>query len=108
MHFLVTRNSVTRSLAIAFALTVAIASWAQVSPQHGPSAPTAQPALQAPQPQNFQSVDYSRPRAHFPNPLAPYEPRHVSPPKLSNTPLIDQLMHDGKIMLSIDDAVALA
>jgi outer membrane protein TolC len=35
-------------------------------------------------------------------------PQHVPPPDLVNTPRIQQLMRDGKIMLSIDDAVALA
>jgi len=94
---------------LSFALFIfcAIASRAQDAAQNAPSAP--QPAsVQAPQPENFRNVDYSKPRAAFPNVLAPYEPRHVPPPKLSNTALIDQLMHDGKIMLSIDDAVALA
>jgi len=87
-------------------ITGATAAWTQDST----NAPTAaQPTpVQAPQPQNFRNVDYSKPRAAFPNVLAPYEARHVPPPKLSNTALLDQLMHDGKIMLSIDDAVALA
>lgn len=53
-------------------------------------------------------MDYSKPRSHFPNPLTPYKPQHVPAPSLNNTPRIDQLMHEGKIMLSIDDAVALA
>jgi outer membrane protein len=39
--------------------------------------------------------------------LAPYKPGVVPPPNLSNTPRIDQLMRDGKIMLSINDAIAL-
>ncbi len=52
--------------------------------------------------------DYSKPRSQFPNPLAPYNPETVPPPNLSNTPRTDQLMHDGKIMLSINDAIALA
>jgi outer membrane protein TolC len=35
-------------------------------------------------------------------------PRHVPPPDLSNTRRIDQLMQNGKILLSINDAIALA
>lgn len=62
----------------------------------------------APQPQRFVTEDYSKPRPALPNPLAPYEPRHVPPPNLSNTPRIDQLLQNGKIYLSINDAVALA
>ena len=74
--------------------------------QNSQSVPAAQ--VQAPTPQRFQYQDYAKPRSHFPDPLAPYDPRHVSPPDLSNTPRIEQLLHDGKLMLSIDDAVALA
>ena len=53
-------------------------------------------------------MDYSKPRSQFPNVIAPYKPGYVPPPNLSNTDRIQQLMHDGKIMLSMDDAVALA
>ena len=41
-------------------------------------------------------------------PIAPYTPRHVAPPNLANTPRIDELMHDGKLYISMNDAVALA
>jgi outer membrane protein len=56
----------------------------------------------------FEVKDYSKPKGHFPNPLAPYTPREISPPDLTNSPKIDQLMREGKIYLSMDDAVALA
>lgn len=76
------------------------------------NAQTAQPAAStppsAPQPQSFVMKDYSKPRAPFPNIIAPYESQSVASPDLANTARIDQLMHDGKIMLSMDDAVALA
>lgn len=64
----------------------------------------------APQPakaQPFRLEDYSRPRSSFPHVLQPYTPRPVDEPNLGNSPRIDALMHDGKIYLSIDDAVAL-
>jgi outer membrane protein TolC len=67
-----------------------------------PAAPTTSSAHQ------FVVTDYSKPRRPFPNVIAPYAPRHVPPPELSNTPRIDQLMRDGKLYLSMDDAVALA
>src|SRR5579863_1158745 len=91
------------TMLIAGALTITAA--AQDSGQSAPPAPsaTAPTSVQAPQPQQFINKDYSKPRSHFPNPLAPYEPRHVPPPGLNNTPRIGQLMHDGKITLSIDD-----
>lgn len=53
-------------------------------------------------------MNYAQPVSHFPNPIAPYTARHVAPPNLSNTPRIDQLMHDGKLYLSLNDAIALA
>ena len=93
---------------------------AQDSPQGNPARlpPAPQPmALQEPQapssPASSQAQpnamkDYSKPRPAFPNIFAPYKPEHVPPPNLSNTPRIDQLMHEGKLMLSMDDAVALA
>ena len=70
-------------------------------------APQSAP-VPAPQPQQFQLQDYSKPRSHFPNPIAPYTSQHVSPPNLNNTPRIEQLLQDGKLMISVDDAVALA
>jgi outer membrane protein len=69
------------------------------------------PAPQASQPastQGFVVKDYSKPASHFPNPIGPYVPRHVAPPELSNTPRINELMQDGKLLISIDDAVSLA
>jgi outer membrane protein TolC len=67
---------------------------------------------QAPQPatasQNYVGQDYSKPRSQFPNVIAPYKPQTVPPPNLSNSGRIDPLIHNGKIMLSINDAVALA
>ena len=98
----------TSAMLLASALT--ISAEAQDSSQSTPpaSSATAPTSVQAPQPQQFTIKDYTKPRSHFPNPLTPYEPRHVPAPNLSNTPRIEQLMHEGKIMLSIDDAVALA
>ncbi len=66
----------------------------------------------APQPQTaptrqFEMKDYSKPRSSFPNVLQPYMPRPIAPPNLSNTPRLQELMRDGKIFLSMDDAVAL-
>ena len=74
-------------------------------------AASAQTAPSAPQPAEAQLVhlkDYSKPRATFPRLLQPYMPDQLAQPSLGNSPRIDSLMHDGKIYLSIDDAVALA
>ena len=53
-------------------------------------------------------MNYSKPVSHFPNPIAPYEARHLADPNLANTARIDQFMHDGKLYLSLNDAIALA
>lgn len=76
-------------------------SAALVSAQQVPSAP-------APETPQLHLEDYSRPRSAFPNVLAPYTGRDLAQPTLGNSARIDSLMHDGKIYLSIDDAVALA
>jgi len=51
--------------------------------------------------------DYSKPRSHIFNFFAPYTGRGVPAPVLANTPRIDQLVKDGKLMLSLNDAIAL-
>src|SRR5437868_3785207 len=55
-----------------------------------------------------QVQDYSKSVPQFPNVLAPYTPRHVPPPTMSNSSRTDQLVHDGKLMLSLSDAIVLA
>jgi outer membrane protein len=52
--------------------------------------------------------DYSKGKPFFPNPFAAYSPVKVDEPTLTNTPKIDQLVQDGKLMLSLDDAISLA
>jgi outer membrane protein len=52
--------------------------------------------------------DYSREKFFLPNIFDPYVPAHVDQPMLTNSTRIDQLIHDGKLMLSLDDAISLA
>ncbi|HEV2992366.1 MAG TPA: TolC family protein [Candidatus Angelobacter sp.] len=54
------------------------------------------------------SVDYSKAAPFFPNPFKIYTPRLVPLPTFTNTPRIEELMKDGKIMLSLNDAIGLA
>ena len=104
-------NSASRGVVvIALAIAASLSGWAQnMQPAQSslPQAPQPVPAP-APQSQQYAPVDYSKPRSQFPNVIAPYKPGYVPPPDLSNTDRIQQLMHDGKVMLSMDDAVALA
>jgi outer membrane protein len=113
MHYARLTSAVRPLLALALAAILSSFSWGQ-QPDQQPSAPAAQaqPAttapVEAPRPRGFQLQDYTKPKGYFPNPLAPYTPSHLPPPDLSNTPRLEQLLQDGKLMLSMNDAVALA
>jgi outer membrane protein TolC len=52
--------------------------------------------------------DYSGGKRFFPNIIAPYTQLHMDEPMLTNSTRIDQLIQDGKLMLSLDDAISLA
>ena len=53
-------------------------------------------------------ANYAHPASHFPNPFGPYVGREVPPPSFGNTVRIEGLLRDGKLRLSLSDAVALA
>jgi outer membrane protein TolC len=94
----------------------------QVSPT-APAAPqqvlndtTGTPGLpQAPAPKPTDPLflrptakDYSKGKLGLPNPLRWYTATSYPEPRLSNTPRLDSLLRDGKIYLSLSDAVTLA
>jgi outer membrane protein len=81
--------------------TLTIACWSQ----NVPATPTPQ---NTPEAGPVPALNYGQPASHFPNPIGPYKARTLAPPNLANTARIDQLMHDGKLYLSLNDAVALA
>jgi outer membrane protein len=93
----------TARLAAAASLfaTLTLACWAQ----EPPAAPTPQ---NTPEARPLPVLNYAKPVSHFPNPIGPYTPRHLSAPNLANTARIDSLMRDGKLYLSLNDAIALA
>jgi outer membrane protein len=111
-------RSLMAEIRVSFLFVVCVLFSTQAQSQQSPAQPPMQPIQQsdtapsAPQPQNttqeFLLKDYSKGHRSFPNILAPYEVEHVPAPVLTNTPRMDQLMRDGKIMLSMNDAVALA
>src|ERR1700674_1966635 len=105
-------TAIQRAAALFLAASLVPAGWAQDASQV-PSAPSASAQFQTQQAvpsksQPFDVKEYSKPRSPFPNLLAPYTARHVAPPNVANTPRIDQLLHDGKLYISMNDAVALA
>jgi outer membrane protein TolC len=108
------------------------ASWAQATappprpPAGQPSAPDA-PAATAPQPETTtpsiaqQAKSLSGPSAmtgsippfhvtlpHSHNPFDAYRPSTVPPANLDNSPRLQTLIRDGKLYLSLNDALALA
>jgi outer membrane protein TolC len=52
--------------------------------------------------------NYSRPPRSFPNFFKAYAPISVERPDLTNSPRLDQLIHDGKLQIGLQDAVELA
>jgi outer membrane protein len=86
-----------------------------VSPAFGQDAPQTPQAAQAKPataivPVSLGSAKYNYTRAPrpFPNLLAPYSPIKIAAPVLTNSPRVDQLIHDGKLELSMQEAVELA
>jgi outer membrane protein TolC len=62
------------------------------------------PAPKVPEPTG---TDYSKPRGYFPNLLAPYQVRNVPEVSFSNAPKLEQMINNGTISLSLNDALAL-
>jgi outer membrane protein len=52
--------------------------------------------------------DYSKPPSWFPNFVNPYKEQYIAPGVLTNSPRLEDLIHDGKLPLSLQDAIALA
>ena len=71
-----------------------------------PATPTPQPVPPTSVPELVHLKDYSKPRPSLPNILQPYRAQELPASQMANSPRIDSLMRNGKIYLSIDDAVA--
>ncbi len=55
-----------------------------------------------------QSTDYSKPKAPLYNFFSQYTPWKVPQPNFTNAPRLDQLVKNGQLMLSMNDAIMLA
>jgi outer membrane protein len=105
-------NAAVRLLLLTLIYVVIVVEWpsALSAQQATPAAPSQAMPPSAPQPAGPELVhlkDYSVPSKAFPNVLLPYKSQDLPQLNLGNSPRIDSLMHDGKIYLSINDAVAL-
>jgi outer membrane protein TolC len=79
--------------------------------QEAPNSPTPQPSSNAPAShgETFGGLDYTDGSSWLHGgPLTYYRAKHVAAPNLSNSPRMEQLVRDGKVYLSMSDAVALA
>jgi outer membrane protein len=69
---------------------------------------------QAPGPQHnatahpYSESDYTRGKHQWPNPFNIYSPRYVPPVSVTNSPRVDRTLQNGKMFLSLNDAVAMA
>ena len=87
------------------AVDASIALSEQQQNQQGAQLPNAPQPQQLPQPTH---VDFSRPVPLFPNPFARYIPRSIPPPIFANSQRIIATVQNGKFMLSLNDAIAIA
>ena len=73
-------------------------------PQAASQSPSIQP--QSPTPQANPRLQFEMPKSH--NPLNAYMPNSVPEPVLTNSSRLDQLIRDGKLYISLKDAIELA
>ena len=83
-------------------------AFGQDTPQNPPAAPAKTATTMMPISLGSAKHDYSRAPRAFPNIIAPYAPIRIEEPFLTNSPRVDQLIHDGKLELSLQEAVELA
>src|ERR1019366_3870234 len=72
-----------------------------------PTAALSQEPRGTSMPEEATHFDYSSSRS-FPKVLSPYTTPFVPDPRLDNSRRLQNLIVDGKLMLSVDDAIALA
>lgn len=77
------------------------------APQTQQAQPPAQPAM-APVSLGLAKYDFTKGPRAFPNILNPYKPISIAQPQLTNSPKIEQMIHDAKLELSLQDAIELA
>ncbi len=101
-------------MATLLAALIAFGTLPQASAQ---DAPASQAPSSEPKPANSPSptvslgsskFQFTRAPKGFPDLIAPYKPISISEIGLTNTPKIEQMIHDGKLELSLQDAVELA
>jgi outer membrane protein TolC len=101
------RTPLAVSLAVLTALAPVTPALAQQG--QGQAAPPAQPESQTPvRTIQISTENYTNGKRWFPNIIAPYKPTMVPEPVLTNAPRIEQMIQDGKLRISLQDAIDLA
>jgi len=100
--------------AIAATMLSTLAPLAQAQQQINPGSATqglpAEPVPNATLPVYMRPSgrDFRDTPSHFPNPIAPYRATSINTPSIFNSPRLNDLLRNGKIYLSLSDAVMLA
>src|ERR1700687_3884206 len=101
------RTSLAVSLAVLTALAPVAPTFAQQ--EQGQATPPSQSQSQAPvRTIQVSNQNYTYGKWWFPNIIAPYTPTFVPEPVLTNAPRIEQMIQDGKLSISLQDAIDLA
>ena len=83
-------------------------AFGQDAPQNPQAVPAKTATSAVPISLGSAKFNYSRAPRAFPNIIAPFSPIRIEEPGLTNSPRVDQLIHDGKLELSLQEAVELA
>lgn len=105
------RSLLAAFLAGALAAGCISPAFAQNPPQNPPPTPAPAPSgstIPLVSSLGVARHNYARAPRAFPNIFKPYESQFVPPPVLVNSPRIDQLIHDNKLEISLQDTVELA
>jgi len=99
-------------LAVVLAMTLVAGpispAFAQDTPQNPSAAPPKTSSAATPISLGTAKYHFTHAPRPFPNLFAPYQPIKVEPTSIANSPRIEQLIHDGKLELTLQDAVELA
>ena len=100
----------TSLLAVVLAGILAGAPATPVLAQEPSQAPQPKSSLQGGLPVSLglEKYHYTHAPSPFPNITAPYRAQSINPGTLSNSPRLQQLIQEGKMNLSLQDAIALA
>ena len=101
------RVTLAACLAVLTGMAPIAPAFAQDQGQVAPPTPAAQPQAVSRTIQ-ISKDDYTFGKPWFPHIIAPYSPTPFSEPTLTNGPRIDQLVKDGKLTISLQDAIDLA